>query len=270
LTLEITSSSNKHIKHIKSLQRKKYRDKYNEFVIEGLRIVEHGLENDAEISTIYYTNKIYCMLQKRNFFEKIKKRNIALYKINDKILKEISNTENSQGIVGIVKKKSFDLQDIINKEEFFLIVLDRLQDPGNVGTIIRTADAAGAEGIIAAKGTVDIYNSKTIRATMGSVFTMPVVYEDDILKTISILRNKGADIISTTLDTEKYHHEVKYGKKNVIIIGNEGNGICGELIEKSNIKVKIPLIGNAESLNASVASGIVMYEIVRQKMNSEN
>lgn len=266
LTLEITSPNNKHIKHIKSLQRKKYRDKHGEFIIEGLRIIEHALENNAKISAIYYSDEIHDY----EILKKITDRNINIYKIDRQVFKDISTTENSQGILGVIKKKSFTVEDFIEKNEFSILILDRLQDPGNVGTIIRTADAAGFDGIIITKGCVDIYNSKTVRSTMGSIFTMPVIHIDHLDKFIYNLKSREVNVISTTLNAKKYHYEVTYGKKNAIIIGNEGRGISKELIELSNIKVKIPMIGRAESLNASVASGIIIYEIVRQKIISEN
>lgn len=270
MILEITSSSNKQIKHVKSLQRKKYRDKYNEYIVEGLRIVEHGLCNGVEFSSIFCTDEAYDTLDQRKEIKKILDKGIYIYKVNDKLFKEISTTENSQGIIGIIKKKFYKLDSFIDKDKIFIIILDRLQDPGNLGTIIRTADAAGVDLILTTKGCVDIYNDKTIRSTMGSIFTMPVIHINDDNELIKTLKDKKINIISTTLEAKKYHHDIEYGEKNAIIIGNEGNGICKELIDESNIKIKIPIIGNAESLNASVASGIVIYELVRQSINSEN
>lgn len=267
---EITSLSNKHIKHIKSLHKRRNRDNNNEFIIDGLRLVEHSLLNSADIKAVYYTDELSSNERGCDLLESIACKDIGLYKVDEKIFKEISTTDNPQGILGIVKRKYYNLDDVINKEKFTLIVLDRLQDPGNVGTIIRTADSAGIDGIVALKGTVDIYNSKTIRSTMGSIFTVPVIYAEDGMKLINTLREYGSDIISTTLNTEKYHFDVKYSNKNTIIIGNEANGISDELIANSNVKVKIPIIGEAESLNASIASAVVMYELVRQNYFSEN
>ncbi|WP_432663940.1 RNA methyltransferase [Wukongibacter baidiensis] len=270
MTLEITSLSNKHIKHIKMLHKRKFREKNSEFIIEGLRIIEHGINNNANISAVYYGEEITKTNRGTELLNNIASRNIDLYKVNDKILKEISTTDNSQGIIGVVKRESYDLNEIINKDKFVLIILDRLQDPGNVGTIIRTADSAGVDGIIVLKGTVDIYNSKTIRSTMGSIFTLPVIHVDETSNIINDLKSRDTDIIATTLQAEKYHFEANYRSKNAIIIGNEANGISDELMELSNIKIKIPIIGKAESLNASIASGIIIYEIVRQDYFSEN
>jgi TrmH family RNA methyltransferase len=265
VSLEITSPANNNIKHVKSLHKRKYREAYDEFLIEGFRIIEHALDNNVEFKGIYYDEGIANSERSYKLFQRIYSKNIDLYKVNNKIFKNIATTDNSQGILGVVKRKHHLLKDIIEQEELFLVILDRLQDPGNVGTIIRTADSAGVDGIIALKGTVDIFNSKTIRSTMGSIFTMPIVYVDNVGDLIDTLQIYGSDIISTSLQADRYHFQVDYGKKNAIIIGNEGNGVSDELVRRSNIKVKIPMSGNAESLNASVASGIIIYELVRQK-----
>lgn len=264
MTLEITSSSNKHIKYIKLLHKRKYREKNDEFIVEGLRIIEHAINNDAKISGVYYSDEITNTDRGRRLIERMSLEGVNLYKVSEKIFKEISTTDTPQGILGVVKRKHYSLRDVIDKEKFLLIILDRLRDPGNVGTIIRTADAAGVDAVAVLKGTVDIYNSKTIRSTMGSIFTLPIIHVEDTASIISALKLCKADIISTTLGAEKYHFEVEYGSKNAVIIGNEAEGISHELIRHSNIKVKIPVIGNAESLNASIASGIIMYELVKQ------
>lgn len=151
------------------------------------------------------------------------------------------------------------MENSLKKETDFIVVLDRIQDPGNMGTIIRTADAAGAQSIILLKGCVDIYNPKVIRSTMGSIFDMNIVNCVD--EDLDIIKNKGFNIVSSYLNTNNYYNSVDYGEKVALIIGNEGNGIKDEIIDKSDILVKIPIYGKAESLNAAMASGILMYEI---------
>jgi len=267
---EITSNSNPKIKHVKELHKKKYRDKYNEFIIEGIRIIEHGLYY-GRVNSIFLTREMYEDIKNRELFKMINSKEIDIYIVPQQLFKEISDTNTPQGILGIANKVFYEIDDILNdKSNYFFIVLDRLQDPGNVGTIIRTADAAGVDCIITNKGCVDVYNTKTIRATMGSIFTMPVIHIDDSSLLIKQFKDHGIKIVSTILETNKYHFEVEYGNKVAIIIGNEGNGISEELIKESDLKIKIPIIGSAESLNASVASSIVIYEVLRQNINSEN
>ncbi len=270
MTLEINSNSNKNIKHIKSLKKKKYRDKYNEFIIEGIRIIEHGILNNYNIKSLYYREDIYNDLVNTKIINKLEKKNTPVYKVSNRIFAEIADTENPQGVIAIVEKKHYKVEDILNKENLSLILLDRLQDPGNVGTIIRTADAAGFHGVFYSKGCVDIYNEKTVRSTMGSIFTMPIIKVENLNGFVDKLRSNNINVISTTLDANTYHYEVEYGNKNAIVIGNEGNGICKEIIDKSNVKVKIPMVGSAESLNASVAAGVIIYEILRHNNCSEN
>ncbi len=270
MALEITSSSNNTIKHVKSLKKKKYRERYNEFIVEGLRILEHGIKNNAMFSGIFYSDEFEDNLEASKLLSYINEKDIPVYKLDRKIFKEIADTENPQGILATVIKKDYQIHNIINKDNFTIVILDRLQDPGNLGTIIRTSDAAGVDAVVITKGCVDVYNEKTVRSTMGSIFTIPILKIDDINDFIDNLIEKKINIVSTTLDSNFYHYDINYGKKNAIIIGNEGNGIDEEIIHKSNIKVKIPMMGKAESLNASVAAGIIIYETLRQKMSSEN
>jgi len=261
----ITSDSNPKIKRIKELSRKKYRDKYGEYVIEGSKIIEHAVETGAKLTSIFITEDFYNHSGEnsilRDVFEKME-----TYIVPEKLFKEISTTDTPQGILGIVKKEDFQLEDILIREDLLIVVLDRLQDPGNIGTIIRTADAAGADCVLVDKGCVDVYNPKTVRASMGSIFNIPVINVEDILKLLDLLIEKDVEIISTVLDTNTYYYDVDYGRRVAVLIGNEGSGLANELIEKSHWKVKIPILGKAESLNASIASSIVIYEIQRQRI----
>ena len=150
------------------------------------------------------------------------------------------------------------------KGDFYLLC-DKVQDPGNLGTIIRTAHAAGASGIILTKGTVDIYNDKTIRSTMGSVFYLPIIYDND-LSFLKKLKEDGFSLVTTSLQESKNFFEEDLRVKVILGVGNEGNGISDEIFAMSDKKVKIPMPGGAESLNVAVASSIILFEKVRQGM----
>ena len=156
-----------------------------------------------------------------------------------------------------MKKK---LSESINKKDKFVLILDRIQDPGNMGTIIRTADSAGVDAIIALKGCVDIYNPKVIRSTMGSIFDMNIIDASQD-ETVDMLKSLDFNIVSSYLNTENFYDKIDYGSKVALVIGNEANGINEELVSKSDILVKIPIYGKAESLNAAISSAILMYEI---------
>ena len=170
------------------------------------------------------------------------------------------DTENTQGILAVLRYKERDLVNNINQDDKFVLILDRIQDPRNMGTIIRTADSAGVDAIILLKGCVDIYNPKVIRSTMGSIFDMNVIHatQEEALR---ILKLKKFDIVSSYLDTNNYYNTVEYNYKTALVIGNEANGINEELVSKSDVLVKIPIYGKAESLNAAISSAILMYEI---------
>ena len=196
----------------------------------------------------------------KEFLETLKKKDIRVYKTTNKIFEDLTDTENTQGIIGVVKFKQRTLEENLTDDNRFVLILDRIQDPGNMGTIIRTADAAGVDAIIALKGCVDIYNPKVIRSTMGSIFDMNVIHatQEEALR---VLKLKKFDIVSSYLDTNNYYNTVEYNYKTALVIGNEANGINEELVSKSDVLVKIPIYGKAESLNAAISSAILMYEI---------
>ena len=192
--------------------------------------------------------------------EELESKNIKIYKTSNKIFSEMVDTENTQGILAVLRYKERDLVNNINQDDKFVLILDRIQDPGNMGTIIRTADSAGVDAIILLKGCVDIYNPKVIRSTMGSIFDMNIIQTTQD-EAVDFLKANNFDIVSSYLHTESYYNETTYDGKIALVIGNEANGINDELISKSDKLIKIPIYGNAESLNAAISAAILMYEI---------
>ncbi|SHH24292.1 23S rRNA (guanosine(2251)-2'-O)-methyltransferase RlmB [Tepidibacter thalassicus] len=259
MILEITSKENEKIKYIKSLLKSKKRLQEKKYIIEGYRILNQAIECSADIDYVVFTDEFLNKEEHKKFIDFLMDNGFKLYKTTNKLFKGITDTEKPQGILAVVKYKEYDLDEILNSNSNFFIILDRIQDPGNMGTIIRTADAAGVYGVILLKGCVDVYNPKVIRSTMGSIFNMPIIQANEEI--IDDLKEKGFNIVSSYLNTDNYYHSVNYGDKVALVIGNEGNGIKDEIINKSDILVKIPIYGKAESLNAAMASGILMYEI---------
>ncbi|WFD09508.1 TrmH family RNA methyltransferase [Tepidibacter hydrothermalis] len=259
MTVEITSKDNERIKYTKSLLKSKKRNQEKKFIIEGYRIVKQAMQCSAIIDYIVYNDEFLNKDEHKEFIQALELENYKMYKTTNKLFKEVCDTEKPQGIIAVVEYKEHFLDDSLKEETDFIVVLDRIQDPGNMGTIIRTADAAGAQSIILLKGCVDVYNPKVIRSTMGSIFDMNIVNCVD--EDLDIIKNKGFNIVSSYLNTDNYYNSVDYGEKVALVIGNEGNGIKDEIIDKSDILVKIPIYGKAESLNAAMASGILMYEI---------
>ncbi|WP_010248381.1 23S rRNA (guanosine(2251)-2'-O)-methyltransferase RlmB [Acetivibrio cellulolyticus] len=262
----ISSSQNPVIKEIKALKEKKYRDQTGLFFIEGIRFVEEALKEKIEISKILVSDKLADVHGGKEILEQLENSNCCnVYTLTNKLYMEVTDTENPQGILAILNKKSISLESVYDNKNFFL-VLDSLQDPGNMGTIIRTADAAGVTGVIVSKGCVDVYNPKVLRSTMGSLFHIPICYSENILQTLEEMKNKGIRLCAAHLSGSKNYFELDYKDNIAIIVGNEANGISDSVAGISNELVRIPMAGKSESLNASVAAGLLMYEVLRLRM----
>jgi RNA methyltransferase, TrmH family len=261
----ITSNQNSHVKEVKSLKQKKNRDELKLYFIEGERFLEEAVKERANIEKIMVSESYFKNPSQRNLLKEIESLRYEIFLVTDKLFNEISDTENPQGILAIVRMMEYDLERIYNNNSF-IIILDSIQDPGNLGTIIRTADAAGASGIIYSKGCVDLYNPKVLRGTMGSVFHLPIIYSDNLSETINILKEKNIKIYAAHLSAKVNYFDVDMQNQAAIIIGNEANGISDEIAKLSDTFIKIPMPGKSESLNASVAASLLMYEVVRQRM----
>ena len=188
-----------------------------------------------------------------------------VFVVEPKLFSELAQTETSQGIIASVKKPNLSLDEIIDKKSSGnFVVLDRLQDPGNIGTIIRTADAAGYELVVAMKGTADIFSPKVVRSATGSLFRVPIAFIENNDQLIDFAQKAGKKLAATCLDDSKFYYEEDLKENIALVVGNEGNGIDPDLIAKSDVKIKIPMHGSIESLNAAVAAAIIMYESVRK------
>lgn len=259
----IQSSQNKQFKRFKSLSQKKYREKEGLYLLEGLRYVETAVNNGKAIEALIIGASLWETMksteQAKTFLELC-----PVYILPESLFEELVQTEQSQGIAGVYKiPNQDDLETLLSEYPNQTILwLDRLQDPGNLGTIIRTADAVGVDTILLSQGTVDPYNPKSVRSTAGSILNVSLINVEDAHATCACLKKYGYRIIATALEgAVDYSVESAYGAKNCLIIGNEANGISNELLLASDSKVKIPIVGGAESLNASVAAGIMLYKL---------
>ncbi|MEG2935977.1 MAG: RNA methyltransferase [Clostridium sp.] len=259
----ITSKENNTIKDIKKLKDKKYRNETERFIIEGFRFVEEGLKSSFKIDKILVKESVLEKF-KDKFQGYIEENEEKIYVTSDSIFKTIASTENSQGVLAVVKISN----QKNNPTDGSYILIDKVQDPGNLGTIIRTAHSAGCVGIIMTKGTVDLYNEKTLRSTMGSIFNIPLIQDNGNLDFTKELLGKNYNLICSSLQTDKNFYEVDLVSNSIIAVGNEGNGISDEVMELSTTKVKIPMLGSTESLNVAIAASIMIYEGVRQRILS--
>jgi RNA methyltransferase, TrmH family len=260
MMISITSKDNEKVKLTKSLLKSKNRVKESKFLIEGFRILTQAIDCRADLQYVFINEDFESKEEHVEFLKVLKSNNIKIYKTTNKIFKDFIDTESTQGIIGVVGIKENKIEEILDESCKFVLILDRIQDPGNMGTIIRTADAAGVDAIINLKGCVDIYNSKVTRSTMGSIFDMKIINmtQDDAVKE---LRDRKFEIVSSFLSTDNFYDKVEYNYKTALVIGNEANGVNDKLIEESDTLVKIPIYGKAESLNAAISSAILMYEI---------
>ena len=259
----ITSKDNEMIKHIKKLADKKYRDQNNCYIIEGIKLVEEAIQEKAQIEKI-----VICEdLTKTSEISKDLMYEIAKYDclyVTEKIFKTISQVMNPQGILAVINKSNEN--NVIRYDEDIIVVLDDIQDPGNLGTILRTVDSVGLKQLIVSKGTADAYNPKVVRSTMGAIFRVNVIEVENLKETIEIIRKNNYNLLVTSLQTNDSVYDIDYNRK-VIVIGNEANGVSKEIQDMADNKIKIPMLGKTESLNASVATGVILYEYVRQKLS---
>lgn len=254
----IESKENNLFKNTKKLKERKNRNRSNKYIIEGFRLVEEAFK--AKVNVDYLIIAEDALEKLEQFLPNYIYNDIKIYKISGNLFRELVSTENPQGILAVINMNIMPLK----VDGSFYLLCDKLQDPGNLGTIIRTAHATGVQGIILTKGTVDIYNEKTIRSTMGSIFYIPIHYDDDNLSLVKNLRQEGFDLVVTSLDTDKNFFDVDLKGKVLLTVGNEGNGVSNEVLDMADTKVKIPMPGNAESLNVAIAASVIMYEKVRQ------
>ena len=257
----ITSKDNETIKHIRKLKEKKYRDEYGEYIVEGIKLINEAIEEKQNVKTIIVCDNCNKEALNQNSMYEVAKLD-CIY-VDEKVFNTITEVKNPQGILAVVEKQNKEKQ--INFNEDIIVVLDDIQDPGNLGTILRTVDSVGLSQIIVSKKSGDVYNSKVVRSTMGAIFRVNVIESENLKDTIKETKKHKFNVISTSLDTDKSLYDINLNK-TVIVIGNEANGVSKEIQELSDIKIKIPMLGKTESLNASVATGVVLYEYVRQKI----
>ena len=259
----ITSKDNHKIKHIRKLKNsKREREERKQYLIEGITMLQEALKEKIEIDTIVICED--CIDKDKidqSLFYEIAKYN-CIY-VGKEIFKLLTDVSTPQGLIAVVNKKRVEPK--ITYSEDLVLILNDIQDPGNMGTILRTLDAIGITQVLYTSNTVEIYNPKVVRSTMGGIFRITPIELKDIKREIKTLKENGYKIISTALNSTTNVYDVNY-MKSVIIIGNEANGVSDELLKLSDMVIKIPILGNTESLNASVATGIILYEHIRQKM----
>jgi TrmH family RNA methyltransferase len=253
------------IKQIRSLQTKKRRVNNPFFLIEGLYLCQEALEAKSQIEKCIISKSFLPDLRSNPLFKFIEQRNIPTFTIPDNDLKNLSDTTSPQGIAMIVKKPHYHSDEVLKKARSNILLLDDLQDPGNVGTIIRTARWFGIDAIFLSKHSVECFNSKVVRATMGAIFYMPFFEDNDLSMVIEDLRYKKYKIFASVRENGRSITTVKKPEKTAVLIGNESQGIDQKLLRLCDEKITILSRGSGDSLNAAIACGIILYEMNRHE-----
>lgn len=261
----ITSYSNKSVREVIQLNQKaKARNNQGLFVVEGVKMFAEAPQE--RIHKVYVAQRAETDL--RNAYrEKLDKLSVEI--VADDVFDKMSDTKTPQGILCLVQQFRYGLEELItaskNKQHALFILLEDLQDPGNLGTIFRTGEGCGVDGIIMSNRTVDVYNPKVIRSTMGSVYRVPFLYTDELCGTIHTLQEHDINVYAAHLGGTRYYDEYDYRGGTAFLIGNEGNGLREETTECAAHLLRIPMEGEVESLNAAVASSVLLYEAYRQR-----
>lgn len=255
----ITSTGNTQVKRLLQLQKKsKARNEEKVFLVEGLRMfMEVPIE---QVEKVYVSESLYNKKK-----QELKLERFSHEVLSDSVFQHVSDTKTPQGILCVVRQKEYDVEALLNIENPHFMVLDNLQDPGNLGTIVRTAEGAGVHAVFLSKESVDIYNPKTIRSTMGSIYRMPVIYIEDLLSLLNIFKQRGIKSYAAHLEGENTYDKENYQSGIAILIGNEGNGLREEISNSADVWVRIPMEGKVESLNAAIAASVLMFEVYRQR-----
>lgn len=253
----ITSTANAQVKQLAQfIKKSKARTEQGVYVVEGVKMFQEAPRD--EIVKVYISEELY------------QKGTISLDGLPYEVLKKevfdhVADTKTPQGVLCVLKQKEYTLEALLQAETPLLLVLENLQDPGNLGTMMRTAEGAGVTGVILSRGCVDMYNPKTIRSTMGSVYRVPFLYTDDLPEMLDRLHENGITTYAAHLKGTGFYDEESYTEPTAFLIGNEGNGLSDEIAGKASRYLKIPMEGQLESLNAAVAAAILMYEASRQR-----
>lgn len=259
----ITSTSNQKVRQVVQWQTKaKERKKSDIFLAEGFKMLE---EAPTEwIKEVYLSADCLHKAEQNPLIWK-KLLQTGYETVSEEVFRKMSDTQTPQGVLTVLKRPKHQLDELLTQENPLFVVLEDLQDPGNLGTIVRTGEGAGITGVIMSVGTVDIFNPKVIRATMGSIYRVPFVSVENIGDTIRVLQDRGVHTYAAHLKGEKYYDSFSFKEPTAFLIGNEGNGLKKETADTAEHYLKIPMEGQVESLNAAIATALLMYEAHRQR-----
>jgi TrmH family RNA methyltransferase len=253
------------LKSLRELTLRKYRDERKVFIVEGVRLVQEAVDSDFVVLEAYHTPDITDQPAGRALLARLGEKAVAIHQTSTREMEVISETVSFQGVLAVVRQKAFAVDSILDRRDAasLIVALDGVSDPGNLGSMIRTCDWFGVNGVLLGRNSVDLYNPKVVRSTMGGVFHLPIAVGVDLLSTISRAKGMGYRAYVTDLKGETHFDLVKYPARSVVIFGNEAWGVSDQLMDLADVHVSIRRYGAAESLNVSVACGVVLSAVHR-------
>jgi TrmH family RNA methyltransferase len=248
------------VKYLRSLKLKKFRDQEKRFLVEGFRLTFEAVSSDFAVELLVHTSEFVKSPDHAKLVEDSRKRKVEVAEVNRRDLDSFADTVTSQGVAALVQQHEYRLEDLSRSAQRpqVIVALDAVSEPGNAGTIIRTADWFGASAVLMGRGGVELYNPKVVRSTMGSLFHLPIVMEADLNELLKKLHDQGFTVIAAEVDSRKSYDEIPIPGRAVLIFGNEAHGLSSEISSQIDHRVMIRRLGNAESLNVGVACGILL------------
>jgi TrmH family RNA methyltransferase len=259
----INSTKNERIRRYRRLRKKNFRYKERRFLVEGLRAVKEALYSPREIECIICDQRGSEGLEA--YADLIRHRDIPCYSVTDEVMTALSTTVTPQGVTAICHMLHMDLAELLDLRPSFLLVANRVRDPGNLGNMVRVADAAGTEGMIICKESVDVYNPKTVRSTAGSIFHLPISIDMDLNEAVHELHESGYTVYAADAHQGTNMWEMEWPDRMALVMGNEAWGMPEEEEALADARVRVPLFGKAESLNVSAASAVLLYEVGKHR-----
>lgn len=260
----ITSTANQHMKNLAGLMKKaKERKKQKAFVVEGIKMFEEAPRE--QVLQVYVSTSFLQEDTHRKLLE-----DCRYEEVSDAVFKSVSDTQTPQGILAVIRMPEYSFEELLKEEHTHLLILEGVQDPGNLGTMLRTGEGAGITGVIMSRTTVDLFNPKTIRSTMGSIYRVPFLVAEDLGETLKQLKDKGVALYAAHLKGTASYDAFDYTKPCGFLIGNEGNGLTEETAALADTYIRIPMAGKVESLNAAVSAALLMYECSRQRRKQDD
>lgn len=259
------SLTKKKLKDLRELTHRKYRDREKKFIVEGVRLVQEAVASDFSVLEAYFTPDLAGQAEGRALLARLKERTTGLYQTSAREMELISETVSFQGVLAVVRQRDFDADAILgsNPSPSIVVALDAVADPGNLGTIVRTCDWFGVSGVLLGLNSVELYNPKVVRSTMGGIFHLPVAVNLDLLPAISRAKAAGFRVYVTDSRGATHFDRVRYANRSLIVFGNEAWGVSDQLAALADERVAIRRYGSAESLNVSVACGVVLSGVRR-------